>query len=115
MQNGMGCRIDQILTVVDALDSNARWQDSGGVDALDLRFHPLDRGGALLATAHQNDALDDIVVVVLPRDAEARLMSNDDCRDVTNEHRVAADLRQHRVVDVVDRPNKANAANDGRL
>src|SRR5262245_23480576 len=65
--------VDEILAVVDALDPDSRRQDAA-VDALDFLLDAPDRGRALLAAAHQNDALDDVVVLVDAGDAQPRLM-----------------------------------------
>ena len=43
---------------------------------VDLGLDALDGRHALLAATHQHDALDDVVVVVLAGDAEARLMAD---------------------------------------
>ena len=41
------------------------------------------------AAAHQHDALDDVVVVVLAGDAEPRLVADRDSGDVADQHRGA--------------------------
>lgn len=54
------------------------------VDAVNERFHPLDRGRALLSPAHQDNALDDDVVLVLARDPEPRFVADDHRRHVAH-------------------------------
>src|SRR5215475_10319264 len=85
------------------------------VDALDLLLDPPDGRHALLATAHQDDALHDIVVIVLAGNAETRLVPDDDLGDVLHQHGVAADLGQHGVVEIVERADEANATHHRRL
>ena len=82
---------------------------------LDLLLDALDRGRTLLAAAHQHDALDDIVFRILAGDAEPRLMPHDDGRNIPHQHRVAVTLRQHRIVELLDRANEADTAHHGRL
>ena len=50
------------------------------VDLLDLGLDALDGRQALRAAAHEHDALDDVVVIVLPGDAEPRLVAHRDGR-----------------------------------
>ena len=54
------------------------------VDLLDFGLDAADRRHALLAAAHQHDALDDVVVVVLPDDAETRLVADDHGGDIAD-------------------------------
>ena len=80
MPNAMLCRtvlrgdVDEVLAIVDALDAHAGRQDVRTVDALDFALDALDGRHALLAAAHQHDALHDVVVGILAGDAEARLV-----------------------------------------
>ena len=85
------------------------------VDPLDLPLDALDRRHAFFAAPHQHNALHDVVVVVLAGDPEPRLIGYDDRRHVADDDRHAPDLRQHRVADFVERPDKADAANDSDL
>ena len=78
----LGGDVDQVAAVVDLLDLHARRQDAGGVDLLHLGFDALDGGHALFAAPHQDDALDDVVVVVLAGDAQARLVAHRHVGDV---------------------------------
>ena len=68
--------------------------------------------GRLLAPAHEDDALNDVVVVVLPSDSEPRLIARLDGRDILHQDRAAVIGRQHRLLDVVDGLNQAYATND---
>ena len=70
---------------------------------------------ALFAAPHQHDALNDVVVLVEAGDAEPRLLADRDLRDVADQHRIAARLRHHGVVEVVDRADQADAAHHGGL
>ena len=105
----------EVLAIVDALDAHARRKDGGIVDALDLALDLLDRRHALLAAAHQHDALDDVVVAVLAGDAQARLLPDGDRGDVLDQDRIAAALGEHGVAQVLDRANEADAAHHRRL
>ncbi len=115
VQHGAGGDVDQLLAVVDALDLHAGRQDAGRIDALDLLVHALDRGHALLAAAHQHDALHDVVGLVLARDAEPRLVAHHDAGDILDQHRIAAALGEHGVAQILDRTDEADAAHDRRL
>src|SRR6266851_4562747 len=70
VQHGRGGDVDQILAVVDALDPDARRQDAGVVDRVDELLDAQNRRRTLLATAHQHDALHDVVVLIEAGDAE---------------------------------------------
>ena len=111
VQDRAGGDVDQVLAVVDALDAHAGRQDAGAVDALDLLLDPVDGRHALLAAAHQHDALHDVVVVVLAGDAEARLDARPS-RSATSLTRtgIAAALGQHGVAEIVDRADEPDAA-----
>ncbi len=115
VKHGRRRDVDQVLAVVDALDPHAGGQEIARVDPLDLGLHALNGRHALLAAAHQHDALDDIVVVVLAGDAEPRLVGDLDIGDVADDDRHAAGLRQHGVADFVERADQADAANHGDL
>ena len=82
VQNGMRRDVDQVLAVINAFDPHARRQDVGIVDLRHLLLDTADRRQALFAAAHHDDAFDDVVIVVLAGDAEARLMADGDARDV---------------------------------
>ncbi|MGY4471243.1 hypothetical protein ACVWWK_006952 [Bradyrhizobium sp. LB9.1b] len=111
----MGGELNQIPAVVDALDAHARRQDAGVVDGLNELVDALDGWRALLAAAHQDDALHDVVGIVEAGNAETRLLADGDGGDVLDQHRVAVGLRHHGVGEVVDRANQADAAHHGRL
>ena len=115
VQDGLGRDVDQVLAVIDPLDADARRQDVRIVDALDFALDPLDRRHALLAATHQHDALDDVVIRIVAGDAEARLLPDRDGGHVTDQHRIAVALRQHRVAQVLDRANKPDAPHHRRL
>ena len=85
------------------------------IDVVDQLFDPGDGRRTLLAAPHQHDALHDVVVLVEAGDAEPRLLADRDMRDVADQHRIAARLRHHGVVEVVDRADQADAAHHGGL
>ena len=60
---------DEIAPVVDALDADAGRQNAASVDFVDFGLDPFDGGYALGAAAHEYDALDDVVHVVVTGDA----------------------------------------------
>ncbi len=115
VQHGVGGELDQVAAIVDALDAHAGRQNAGIVDGLNELVDALDGRRALLAAPHQDDALHDVVGLVEPGNAEARLLADGDGRDVLDQHRIAARLRHHGVGEIVDRPDQADAAHDGRL
>ena len=115
MQDSVRRGVDEILTIINALNSYAGRQNPGDIDTLDFGLQPLDGRSALLAAAHQNDAFDDIVVVVLAGNAEARLMPDDNRRNVSNQNRIAFGLRQHGIVDVIARPYQPDTPHNCRL
>jgi len=103
VQHRVGGDVDQFLAVIDALDAHARGQHAAIVDPLDLREHALDGRPALLAAAHQHDALDDVVVIVLAGNAKARLVADGDRGDVAHAHGGRAGIGDEGVGDVLDR------------
>ena len=115
VQHGRGRNVDQFLAIVDALDANTHWQDAAIVDALDLLLDTLDRRHAFLAAPHQNDALYDVVVVVLAGDAKPRLVRRDDGCHIADDHRYARHLGQHGVADFIERADQPDATDDRDL
>src|SRR4029077_2746332 len=87
VQHGASGGVDQLLAVVDLLEPHPRRQDAGRVDLLDFRLDAADRRHALLAAAHQHDALDDVLVAVLPDDAETWLVPDDHRGNIFDIHR----------------------------
>jgi hypothetical protein len=85
------------------------------VDPLDFALDAVDRRHALLAAAHQYDALDDIVVRILAGDAEARFMTDLDGCYVADQDRVASALGEHRVAQLIRRADEPDAADHCRL
>ncbi len=79
VQHGVRRQVDELAAVVDLLQPVARRQDAARIDVLDLLLDALDRGLALGAATHENDALHDVAVAVASRDAQPRLMA---CRHV---------------------------------
>src|SRR4029077_9896079 len=107
--------LDQVLAVIDPLDPHARRQNRRMVDLFDQLLDPGDRGRTLLAAAHQHDTLDDIVVLILARDSQSRLLAYRDIGNVLDQDRRTAARRNHGVGKRIDRPDQADAAHDRRL
>src|ERR1700682_4493193 len=115
VQHGCGGDVDQVLAVVDPFDMHARRQDAGVIDRGDELLDAGDRRRALLATAHQHDALHDVVVLVDAGDTEPRLLADGDGGDILDQNRVAAALRDHGAGKIVDGTDQADAAHHGGL
>ena len=115
VQDGVGRNVDQCAAVVDPLDPDAWRQHAHAVDLVHLGQDAGQGGQRLRAAPHQDDALDDVVVVVLAGDAEPRLIAYRHRRHVGHQYRGAVARRQQRVADIVHRPDLADAAHDGRL
>src|SRR5215471_7016403 len=114
-QDGMGGQADEVAAIVNALDTYPRRENARRVDLVDFRFDAANRGQALLAAPHQDDPLNDVVLLVPAGDSEPRLVSDDDLGDVAEKHGVAACCREHRVADVAHRANEPDPAHDCRL
>src|SRR5260370_17098864 len=69
--------VDQLPAVVDLLDLYTWRQNAGRVDLLDLRLYAADGGQALLAAAHQDDALDNVLVLALSAAPDTPLVARD--------------------------------------
>ena len=108
----LGRQADQAGAVVNALEAHAGRQNPRAIDLVHLRFDAMDGRRRLLAAAHEDDALNDVVVVVLPGDSEPRLIARFDGRHILDHDRTAVIGRQHGLLDVVDGLNQAYAAND---
>jgi len=115
MKHGFGRYFDEIAAVVDSLDAHAGGEQTDRADVFDFRLDSLYRRQALLPATHQNNALNDIVVIVLAGNAKARLVADTNVRNVAHAHGIAVCRSQHGVADVIDRTNKTYAANDRRL
>ena len=107
--------VDQLPAVVDLLEPHPRRQYPGAVDLLDLGLDAADGGKALLPAAHQHDALDDVLVVVLPDDAETWLIADGHGGDVFDIDRGAVVRRQHRIAQIVHRVDQPDTAHDRGL
>src|SRR3954469_15417999 len=82
VQHGVGGEFDQVAAVVDAFDAHAGRQDAGLVDGLNELVDALDGWRALLAAAHQDDALHDVVGLIEAGNAETWLLADGDGGDV---------------------------------
>ena len=110
VQHRVSGQMDQLRAVIDLFHVHAGRQDAGVVDLLHQRLDALDGRQAFGAAPHQHDALHDVVVVILPRDAEPRLVAHGDCRHVAHQHRRAVIGGQHGVGDVIGRVDQPDAA-----
>src|SRR5260370_41380740 len=115
MKDRLGRDLDEIATIIDPLDPHAGRKNLQGIDFFHFGLNAPDGRQALLATAHQDDALDDVVVIILASDTEPRLVADSHLGDIAHTNWIAIRRSQHRVADVVDRTNKTNTTNDGGL
>src|SRR5260370_6492500 len=115
VQHGRGGDVDQVLAVIDSLDPHARRQDAGVVDRRHQLFDAENRRRALLATAHQHDALHDVIVLIEASDAEPRLLANSYGSDVLDENGVATTLGHHGAGKIVDGTDQADTPHHGGL
>src|ERR1700737_2618131 len=111
VEDRVGGDVDELAAIVVRHDLDTRGQDPPAIDALHLGLDAAQHVQRLLAPAHQDDALDDIVVVIPPGDPEARGRANLRLGHVPQEDRHAAHLRQDDVVDVVDRGDEPDPPN----
>src|SRR6202041_1213664 len=114
-QHSAGRDVDQIGTIVDALNAYAWREQAGGVDFIDFGLDPPNGGNALGAAAHQHDALNDVVVVIKAGNPEPRQMINAHLGNVRHVHRNAAGAGDHRAADIIDRMNQSDPAHHQRL
>ena len=114
-QHGIDRHADQFGAVVDLFQVHAGWQDVVVVDTIDFGLDALQRRQAFLAAPHQDDALNDVVVVVLADDAQARQVAHLHRGDIAHQHRFAIVGRDHRVADVVHRMDQPDPAHHGGL
>ncbi len=70
---------------------------------------------ALFGAPHQHNALHNVVGVVLAGNAQAWLETDLCGCDILHQDGIASDLRQHRIVEVVDRSDEADTAHDRGL
>src|SRR5438132_4957581 len=85
------------------------------VDLGHLLLDPANRRQALFATAHNDDALHDIIIIILPGNAQPGLVTDAYRSDVINSYGHAIDRRDHRVAYLIHRVDQPNAPNDGSL
>src|SRR5262249_60445919 len=104
-QDGMGGQAYEVAAIVNALDTYPRRENSRCVDLVDFRFDAADRRQALLAAPHQDDSLNDVVLLVPAGNSKPRLVSDDDLGDVAEKPGGGVCRRGHRVA---DGPHSAN-------
>ena len=115
MQHGTGRDLDQVFAIIDAFDPDTRRKKRDGVDALHFTLNTLDGRRALFAAPHENDALNNVVVIVHAGDAKTRLRPDLYRRHIAHENRKSAILSQHRAAEVFYAADQANAAHHCRL
>ena len=107
--------VDEPGAVVERHDLHALRQDDA-FSCVDALLHRLQHDRRVLALAHQHDALDDVVVVVLPDDALARHGADvDRARCRLTSIGVPLVLGDDDVADVVRRAQQADAADQELL
>ena len=94
------CFAHQPSAVVVGQDLHA-FRQTAGVEFGDLVFDTLQHDARVFTFAHDHDAGDDVVVLVLADDAEPRHSANLDVGDVANQDRRGAARRHNDAADVV--------------
>src|SRR5207249_4637792 len=92
--------------------------DAGGQELLDLRQRELQRGddaSGVLAAAHEDDPLHQVVVVVAPEDAEPDGVADPDLADVPDADRRPLLRGDHDVLDVAQATEEPDAAHRQRV
>src|SRR6516225_1459218 len=101
VKHGASGGVNQLLAVIDLLELHSRRENPRRLDLLHLRLDAADRWSALHTATHQHNALDDVLVVILPDDAETWLIANGDGGHVFDIHGGTVVRRQHRIAEVV--------------
>ena len=106
---------NKVAAVVVRLDPDARRQAAVIVDALDGCAHARHHVHRPFQLLHQDDAEEDVVLVVAGGDPQPRRKADLVVRDVGQHNRQSALLAHHDIVDVADRSEHADAAHVDRL
>ena len=115
VQDGVRGQVDQVGAIVDPFQPHAGRQDPGLVDLVHQRFHPLNGRQAFRAAAHQDDALHDVVFIVLTGDAQTRQMIDADLRDIAHINRGAVVGGQQGITDLIHRMDQPQPSHHRRL
>jgi hypothetical protein len=106
---------DQVAAIVIRLDLHARWQAAVAVDALDGRTHARHHIHRAFEFLHQDDAEQDVVLVVARGNSQSGGESDLVMGDIRQHDGQAALLAHHDIVDVADRAQHADSAHVDRL
>ena len=115
VQHGLHGDGHEIAAVVERHDLDAGRQAAVAVDALDRRRNPPHDIHRALEFLHQDDAGNDVGLVVAPGDPQARGETDLHLGHVRQKDRHAALLQQDDVADVLERGHDAKAAHVDRL
>src|SRR5690349_13097850 len=100
---------DQLTAVVERVDLDVL-RENAGVELLRHRLDALEHRLRLLAGAHQNDALDRVILIVITELSQPRRVSNDDVADVVHEDWRAVLDGEDDIPDVIERDDAAESA-----
>ena len=100
---------DELTAVVERHHLHARRQAAVGVERIDRRMHAADDVHRPFELLHEDDAEDHVGLVVAPRDPQPRRVADLNSRDVRQQDRHAVALREHRLLDIADRSDYADA------
>jgi hypothetical protein len=100
LDDRVGRQLHQRAAVVIRLDVHPRRQDVVLPDVVDLRVDALQRRLGLAAVAHEDDALDDVGIVVEPDEAEPRREADVDVGHVADADGRSLELGHDDVLDV---------------
>ena len=106
---------DEVAAVIERFDLHAARQAAVAVNLLDRRAHAGHDIHGPFELLHQDDAEDDVGLVVTSGDAEPRRVSDLHLGHVREQHRHARLLRHHDVANILKRPHDAEAAYVDRL
>ena len=101
---------DELAAIVERHHLHARRQAAVGVERIDRRMHAADDVHRPFELLHEDDAEDHVGLVVAPRDPQPRRVADLNSRDVRQQDRHAVALREHRLLDIADRSDYADAA-----
>src|SRR5262245_61735298 len=85
------------------------------VELLNFCLHTFEHLGRILTLAHENRAVDDVVLVVHSHDALALLIASANLSHVSNQHRHAGTFGDDDVANILNRAEEADAPDDELL
>ena len=104
-------QLDQIGAVVDGLDINARGQHAVLPDVVHPFVDATNSFKRIPAVAHKHDTFDNIGIVILAHNAEARSRADTDIGHIAHAHGHALGRADGDVANVLHGPNEPDAAN----